>query len=536
MRITGPAFALASCASATLFDKPPRTGQHFDYVIIGGGTAGLVLANRLSAQSDKTVAVLEAGSDQRRNPNVTAVENFGEPLHTEVDWQYLSTPQRFAGNASGPGKPQIYDAGKGLGGTSLINGMTYVRSSKAQIDAWETKFGNDGWNWDALLKCYLKSERFQAPTAQQLDEGARYDASVNGFDGPLEVGWQNGTAVESTYLDIKDAWAATGYPQIQDVNAGNPSDFSLWPMTLDRTRGIRWDAARAYLYPIAWRRNLSVFQNTVAQKIVWTEDRDGKAVASGVVLASGQTVYADKEVVVSAGSLRSPAILELSGIGNPSILSQHHIAVKVALPSVGENLQDQPNTAIVAAAGKGRNFTGYPTYVTYPNASQLFGNNASAVASYVRSMIPTYAKANVQAAAPGGTSQQVQESLLRTLTDLLFDSATPVAEILLAPTGAAVVAPFWAMLPFSRGNVHIATKDGASSGAQPVSINPNFFLIDFDGMTQTAAARLARDFFRNARNAGWAGAEASPGTSVVPDGGSDAQWVAWEKQTCELEL
>lgn len=196
--------------------------------------------------------------------------------------------------------------------------MTYVRAEKAQIDTWEA-IGNAGWNWETLLPYYKKSEHFDTPTAAQLAAGASYVPADHGVDGPLRVGYPYQLINGSLYGQVEQAWGSLGIPPNPDANGGSVRGFIVWQSTLDRDANVREDAARAYYYPIEGRSNLRVFLNTTANRIVW-EDGD-EVVANGVEITSSNgtvsTLSARKEVIVSAGSLRTPAILELSGIGNP---------------------------------------------------------------------------------------------------------------------------------------------------------------------------------------------------------------------------
>lgn len=530
--LTGLLCLNARQTRAVLNDGPPGNGTSFDYIIVGGGTAGLVLANRLSSDPNNAVAVIEAGSSQLNNPNVTLVGSFAPGLHTQIDWQYSSAPQVYANRRS-----FVYDAGKGLGGTSLINGMTYVRAAIPQIDAWESKFGSQGWNWANLFPYYLKSETFQVPDEIQTEDGCNYTASVNGEEGPVQVGWFEGIAGPDTYHEVRNAWEAIGIEWIPDPNTGNSSGGSVWPLTTSRSENIRWDAARAYLFDgannITERPNLHVFQNSVAQRITWTDDVGDAAQASGVVVAgtSGDIVIgAKREVILSAGSLKSPVLLEASGVGNADILNAQGIPVKLELPSVGFNLQDQPNTPLVNNAGLGKNFTGYPTYVTFATAVDLFGDNVTNVENYVRSQIPSYAQVITSRAARKATSPAIQEQLLNDQVDLIFKDLIPTAEILTATFGPLVEVPFWGLLPFSRGSVHI---NGSDPNGVP-TIDPNFFLADWDGIAQAAAARVARNFLNAGIVAGWAGTETTPGIGNVTANATDAEWVSYFKESFTL--
>lgn len=198
--------------------------------------------------------------------------------------------------------------------------MTYVRAEKAQIDAWE-KLGNSGWSWDDLFPYYLKSEQFDSPTSAQVEAGATYVSQQHGKKGPLNVGYGFGLLNGTYHEVVEQAWNNLGIPTSLDVNGGNVRGFTVWQSTMNRDANLREDAGRAYYYPVQSRPNLHVFLNTVANRITWRESTSECAVAGGVeITAADGTVTildAKREVILSAGSLRSPAILELSGIGNP---------------------------------------------------------------------------------------------------------------------------------------------------------------------------------------------------------------------------
>lgn len=200
----------------------------------------------------------------------------------------------------------------------MKEGMTYIRAQKAQIDSWET-IGNPGWNWESLLPYYKKSEHFDAPTIAQLAAGASYEAANHGVDGPLIVGYPSQMQNGSLHSQVQQSWAALGMPRNIDPNGGAVRGFSIWPSTVDRAANVREDASRAYYHPVQDRPNLHVLLNTTVNRITWTDTT--QAVANGVEItySNGSTGYleARNEVIVSAGSLRTPAILELSGIGNP---------------------------------------------------------------------------------------------------------------------------------------------------------------------------------------------------------------------------
>lgn len=286
----------------------------FDYVVVGGGTCGLLLANRLSEDFAITVAVIEPGQDVRNNPNVTDPENFLVSLNTLIDWAYPTVAQSAAGNRS-----LTLHSGKAIGGTSAINGMTYIRANAAEIDAWEA-LGNPGWNWEAMLPYYKKVESFTRPTTAQVTAGASYEPDFHGEDGDMHVGFRYALANGSFHGIVQETWENMGYPVNSDVNSGDPRGFDVWPQTVDRDLDLRWDAARAYYYPVEDRANVKILKGT-AVRLVWDAKNDSlerKAIGVEYINENNETtiVTVGKEAILSAGSLRTPLILEMSGIGN----------------------------------------------------------------------------------------------------------------------------------------------------------------------------------------------------------------------------
>lgn len=306
--------SLSALSVLSFFLWPQISALEFDYIIIGGGTSGLAVANRLTELSTISVAVVEAGDSVINNPNVTDTDKFTLAIGTDIDWQYESVAQKDADM-----RIIAYHGGKALGGTSTINGMTYIRAEKAQIDAWEA-IGNEGWNWDSLLPYYKKSEQFAIPTVAQLTAGASCVAGYHGERGPLKVGYPYSSINGSFVDDVETAWSTLDISHTPDANGGHVRGFTVAPQTLDRDANVREDAARAYYYPVAARPNLRVLLNTTVSRIIWKNCVE--VVADGVEIRSPNgtlsVLKTRKEVIVSAGALRSPSILELSGIGNPT--------------------------------------------------------------------------------------------------------------------------------------------------------------------------------------------------------------------------
>jgi len=202
--------------------------------------------------------------------------------------------------------------------------MTYIRGDVAEIDAWEA-LGNNGWNWKTLYPYYKQVELWNPPTAAQLAAGATYDPEFHGDSGDLKVSFLPELSNTSFHQIARDTWDVLGYPKIQDVNGGRTRGFDVWPMTVDRDVDVREDAGRAYYWPVADRPNLKLIQGT-AIRLLWQNGtalscNSSNARASGVEYLdpSGAVLVLDamKEVILSAGSLRTPPILERSGIGNP---------------------------------------------------------------------------------------------------------------------------------------------------------------------------------------------------------------------------
>ncbi|KAJ9273896.1 CAZyme family AA3 [Paecilomyces variotii] len=494
----------------------------YDYIVVGGGTSGLVVANRLSEQKDINVLVIEAGGSVYNNPNVTDTSGYGKAFGTEIDWAYETVDQEYGG-----GHTTTMRAGKAIGGTSTINGMVYLRAQTSQVDAWEA-IGNKGWNWSTLFPYYKKSEHFQVPTVYSSLRGAgiEYTPSYHGYTGPLKVGWDSeqlndglAQTLNTTYQNL-----AVPVPYNKDPNGGYMVGYALYPKTVDSEKNIREDAARAYYWPYQNRTNLHILPYTNANKLIWKEGEEATADGVEVTFANGTigVLKASREVILAAGALKSPVLLELSGVGNPAILSKYGIETKINLPTVGENLQDQINNGLKYQSKT--NYSRQTDYVSYPSAPELFGNSTTAVANDVLRKLPAYA-AQVAKANGNVTKASDLERFFKVQWDLIFKSHIPVAEVLVEPSGFIYDTEYWASVPFSRGSVHIQSADPSATAR----IDPKYFMLDFDLHAQAQVARFIRELFKTEPFAPMAGAETSPGYSSVPSNATDSEWAPYLK-------
>ena len=300
-----------------------------------------------------------------------------------------STPEPALGNSSFG----VYVA-KVLGGGSVINGMVYDRGSAADYDAWEA-LGNKGWGWKGLEPYFIKGTTFQPPSKEVTkDFNITWDPSTYG-NGPLTV-----SITSNQYADIKDYWKAWKASPVfvpVDGNAGEAYGPSWYPNTMDATTGRRAHARYAYYDPISARKNLKIVVKTTAQKIIFDDKKPTVATGVQIVDASGKTsiVYAKKEVVLAAGAIKTPQLLQLSGIGPKSVLKAAGIKVRLELDAVGSNFQDHPYATVVFNT----------TTTTFPTQTSLATNatfNATAWAEYETNHTGpyTYARGNALAFIP----------------------------------------------------------------------------------------------------------------------------------------
>jgi choline dehydrogenase len=313
----------------------PLKNTAFDYIIIGGGSAGCLLANRLSADPSNHVLLLEAGQKDSYpwiHIPVGYLYCIGNP---RTDWMYITEPEKGLN-----GRSQRYPRGKTLGGCSSINGMIYMRGQARDYDNWAKITGDDSWNWQNALEAFKAHEDHY-----RLDKGAdpltgsnsRF-SDMHGHGGEWRIEKQR---LRWDVLDsFSDAAVEMGINKTEDFNSGDNAGVGYFDV--NQRSGWRWSTSKAFLRPVQSRPNLTVWTEAQVETLTFLTDANGTLRCSGVVVqhqGQSKVVLAGREVILSAGAVNSPQILQLSGIGPAALLKSHGIKVVVDAP-VGENLQD----------------------------------------------------------------------------------------------------------------------------------------------------------------------------------------------------
>ncbi|MCW2878419.1 MAG: Choline dehydrogenase [Sphaerisporangium sp.] len=293
--------------------------MEYDYVIVGAGSAGCVLANRLSADPSVRVALLEAGGADRKL-EIRMPAGFSKLFKTRYDWNYSTAKQTEMF-----GRELYWPRGRTLGGSSSINAQMWIRGTRADYDGWNLP----GWSYDEVLPYFRRSERRVGSNRGE----------VYGTDGPIYVSELRSPNV--TTQAFLRACEEIGLARLDELNGASNDGCSPTPVTQDR--GRRWSAADAYLRPAMGRPNLTVLTAAQVRRVVL--DEDGRA--TGVEYDEGRRVTAAREVILSAGAIGSPYLLMLSGIGDPDELRAAGVEPRHELPGVGRNLMDHLASAVI---------------------------------------------------------------------------------------------------------------------------------------------------------------------------------------------
>lgn len=460
--------------------------EHYDFIVVGGGTAGLVVANRLSENPVYLVLVIEAGGPSENVFNSHVPFFNGRLFKTSADWNYTTEPMPGLG-----GRNMDYPEGHILGGTSCINGQAYTRGSSDDYDRYAKITGDLGWSWDNLQQYFRKNERWTTPADLHNTTG-EFNPSVHGYDGINYVS----LAGYVTSFDYRVMKATTElpdeFPFNLDMNSGYQLGIGWAPFTIGG--GERSSSARTYLAPqFLARPNLHVLVNSRVSRVLQTGSHDGVPSFRGVELTQGTNaksihVTAKKEVILSSGVVGTPNILLHSGIGDPKLLSSVGVKPLIDLPDVGQNLTDHPfvpNTWLVNSTETFETALRNATLA----AEQLKQWNETRTGPYAG---PTF---NIA----GWTRMPNNASIFQNFTDPSAGPNTGHFEFIIAngktrlpipPTGNFMVIGSVLVTPHSRGNVTIKTNNPFDLP----SINPNFLDSDFDIFALREAVRTIRRF------------------------------------------
>jgi choline dehydrogenase len=472
-----------------------ETSATFDYVIIGGGTAGCLLANRLSAEPNHRVLLLEAGKTDSYpwiHIPVGYLYCIGNP---RTDWMYHTEPDAGLNN-----RVQRYPRGRVLGGCSSINGMIYMRGQARDYDAWAKITGDDSWSWQNALadfKAHENHYRLDQSADPITGNNSRF-SDMHGSGGEWRVEKQR---LSWDVLDsFADAAEQAGIEKIDDFNAGDNAGVGYFDV--NQRSGWRWSSSKAFLRPARGRPNLTIWTEAQAQKLTWSTADNGQPRCSGLSLSrAGQTVQvtANREVILSAGAINSPQILQLSGIGPADLLRSHGIEVIRDAP-VGENLQDHLQIRAVFKVN------GTQTLNTLANS--LFGRlkigaeyllNRSGPMSMSPSQLGAFTRSD-PARAHANLEYHVQPLSLEAFGEDLHDFP-------------AITVSVCNLNPTSRGEVQISS----ANFQDPPKIMPNYLSTAEDRQVAADSLRQARKIMAQPAMQVYAPEELKPGVQHQSD-------------------
>ena len=454
----------------------------YDYIVVGSGSAGAVLANRLSASGEYTVLCLEAGTEGSnyfwsRVP-IGMAKLIDNPA---VNWVYESEPDAGSGGRKIP-----VPRGKMLGGSSSINGMVFVRGQPQDYDHW-AQLGNRGWSYQDVLPVFKKMEKYDGGS----DEFRGRDGLLRVTDTPPEIC--------PLHKRMIAAAGKVGIPFTKDYNGGDQAGIGITQVTINK--GRRQSTAYCYLDPARGRANLTIESGAFAESLIL----EGKACVGVRYNVKGQKreARASREVIVSTGSINSPKLLELSGIGQSDLLREKGITPVHELRGVGENLRDHYSPRMrfsITEKGatfndNGRGWRLWREAAKYALTGQgFFAMTAAPIRSYIKTR-------------EGLESPDAAISMTPFLYELDKNGHMMVSK----QRGVTLIVNV--LRSESIGNIHIKS----ANPAEPPAINFNFMSADYDRIGTVAAMRKAREMFATSPLADVVGAELSPGPAIQSD-------------------